>query len=330
MLPPTTRKMSKNNANSQEITTNSSIEGNNQISELTPESLRQKESDLEEKILKFEKEKQAFEAAKKSNLKNSSTKIRKDGQRGPGLSVFSDDEEPKDLESQGASHVLTAASASTTSLSKYQPTSLADAIALKRETKGSWFRSYSCLTSNETNELAKLGRKLINLPETLCDIASQGGKVFKVYNEELRAYWFTIRSIQTGLLAHPNKKGFEEANQVITETIDFLDTWLNTHCSPQQNLPGVLNTMAQIFLDPVVKFLLGEREASLLVVQIRSVGKKFTRLSCQSSHALHNWNHNHKFESKNSKNYSNNKRKNQDNNEEKAGGFKKMNHKDRY
>ena len=298
--------------------------------EPTPEEIfRQKESDLEEKILSFEKEKAAFQALQKSSGKSSSTKLKKVGQRGQGLSVFSDEEESKESDTQEESHFLKAASSSTTSLSKYQPTSLAEAIALKKETKGSWFRSYACLTSNEMNDLAKLGRKLINLPETLCEIASQGGKVFKLYNDELRTYWFAIRSIQTGLKAHPNRKGFEEANQVISETIDFLDAWLNTHCSPQQNLPGVLNTMAQIFMDPVVKFLLGEREAALLVVQIRSVGKKFSRLSCQSSHTLHNWNHNHKFDSKNGK-FSGNKRKNQDNTEEKSGGFKKLNHKDKY
>ena len=324
--------MSKNgNLEPSQANQSSSSNSDENISISTEAGLLKARQELEDKILKFEKEKQAFEAAKKAKEKTSVEKLRKAGQRGAGLSVFEDEE---DEEEAGSADLSVKASSSSTSVTKNQPLSLAEAVALKNETKGSWFKNYNCLTSNETNDLAKLGRKLIRLPETLCEIASQGGKTFKCYNDEIRSYWYTIRAIQTGLTGKPNRKGYEEASLVISETLEFLDQWLNTHCSPQQNLPGALTTMAQVFQDPVVKFLLGEREATLLVGQIRSVGKKFSRLSCQSSYALHNWNpnhksHDHKNDSKSGR-QGQNKRKAQDNAAEEKPGFKKMSHKDKY
>ena len=177
---------------------------------------------------------------------------------------------------------------SSTSISNSNPTSLAEAIDQRKLGQGSWFKSYKSLTSTENNALNELGRHFQSLPVMLVKINGQGGQVFRRFQEELKASWYVLRAMNKGLMKS-KKADAAEAREVLSESLDFLDVWLNEHFSPQQQLPGAFATMAELFQDPVIKFLMGERSVKLLVVQIRSIGKQFSTLANKSASSIYNW-----------------------------------------
>ena len=177
---------------------------------------------------------------------------------------------------------------SSTSISSSNPTSLAEAIDQRKSGQGSWFKSFKSLTSTENNALNELGRHFQSLPVMLVKINGQGGQVFRKFQEELKASWYVLRAMDKGLMKS-KKADAPEAREVLSESLDFLDAWLNDHFSPQQQLPGAFATMAELFQDPVIKFLMGERAVKLLVVQIRSIGKQFSTLANKSASSIYNW-----------------------------------------
>ena len=122
----------------------------------------------------------------------------------------------------------------------------------------------------------------------LVKINGQGGFVFKKFQEELKASWYCLRAMEKGLIGS-KKVDAGEAKEVLEETLQFLDAWLNDHFSPQNQLPGAFSTMAELFQDPVTKFLMGERAVKLLVTQIRSIGKQFSTLANKSASQIYSW-----------------------------------------